>query len=65
MTKYTFSKGRVMVENGVYVPLLKRDRRASRAAMVALLARLPLDDDDQPETSTQDKEQQPHVINNR
>ena len=65
MAKYVFSKGRVMVENGVYVPLLKRDQRASRAAMVALLARLPLDDDDQPESSAQDKEQRPHVINKR
>lgn len=65
MAKYVFSKGRVMVENGVYVPLLKRDRRASRAAMVALLARLPLDDSDQPESSAQDKEQRPHVINKR
>jgi hypothetical protein len=48
----------------VYVPLLKRDRRASRTAMVALIARLPLDDD-QPETTTQDKEQRSHVFSSR
>jgi hypothetical protein len=60
VAKYVFSKGKVTVENGVYVPLLKRDRRASRVAMVALIARLPLDDD-QPETTTHDKEQRPHV----
>jgi len=64
MAKYVFSKGKVTVENGVYVPLLKRDRRASRAAMVALIAKLPLDDD-QPETTTQDKEQRPHVFSSR
>lgn len=61
MAKYVFSKGKVTIENGVYVPLLKRDRRASRAAMVALISRLPLDDD-QPETPTQDREQRPHVF---
>lgn len=63
MAKYVFSKGKVTVENGVYVPLLKRDRRASRAAMVALISRLPLDD--QPETTTQDKEQRLHVFHSR
>ena len=35
---------------------------ALAAVMVALIAKLPLDDD-QPETTTQDKEQQPHVPN--
>ena len=59
MPRYIFSNGEIAVEEGVYVPLLKRDRRASRAAMLVLIARLPLDDDS-PETSTQDKEQRPH-----
>ena len=54
MARYVFSKGKVTVEHGVYVPLLKRDRRASRAAMVALIACLPCDDE--PETTTLDKE---------
>jgi hypothetical protein len=61
MAKYVFSNGKVTVENGIYVPLLKRDRRASRVAMVALITRLPLDDN-QSETSTQDKEQQSYVF---
>ena len=64
MAKYVFSKGKVTVENGVYVPLLKRDRRASRVAMVALISRLPLDDD-QPDTTTQDKERQSYVFSSR
>jgi len=64
MPRYVFSKGKVTVESGVYVPLLKRDRRASRAAMIALMAHLPLDDD-QPDTSIQDKEQRPHVAHSR
>jgi hypothetical protein len=64
MAKYAFSNGKVTVENGIYVPLLKRDRRASRVAMVALIARLPLDDN-QPETSIQDKEQQSYVFHDR
>lgn len=63
MPRYIFSGGKITVENGVYVPLLKRDRRASRAAMVALISRLPLDD--LPETTTQDKEQRSHVFSSR
>ena len=63
MPRYIFSGGKITVENGVYVPLLKRDRRASRVAMVALISRLPLND--LPETTTQDKEQRSHVFSSR
>ncbi len=63
MPRYIFSGGKITVENGVYVPLLKRDRRASRVAMMALISRLPLND--LPETTTQDKEQRSHVFSSR
>jgi len=59
MARYVFSQGKITIENGVYMPLIKRERRASRAAMVALSARLPLDDE--PGTPRQDKEQRSHV----
>lgn len=64
MPRYIFSGGKITVEEGVYVPLLKHDRRASRVAMVALISRLPLDDD-QPEIITQDKEQRSYVFSSR
>lgn len=63
MPRYIFSGGKITVENGVYVPLLKRDRRASRVAMMALISRLPLND--LSETTTQDKEQRSHVFSSR
>ena len=63
MPRYIFSGGTITVENGVYVPLLKRDRRVSRVAMMALISRLPLND--LPETTTQDKEQRSHVFSSR
>jgi len=63
MPRYIFSGGKITVENGVYVPLPKRDRRASRVAMVALISRLPLND--LPETTTHDKEQRSHVFSIR
>jgi hypothetical protein len=59
MPKYVFSQGKVTVEAGVYLPLIKRDRRASRAAMVALIACLPRDEE--PEAISQDKENLPYV----
>ena len=54
MPKYVFSQGKVTVEDGVYVPLLKRDRRMSRDAMIALIARLPRDEE--PEIESRDME---------
>lgn len=58
MTRYTFADGKITVEAGVYVPLLKRDRRISRDAMLALITKLPCDEKTQTEAS---KKENPHV----
>ncbi len=45
MAKYTFSQGKIMVEDGVYMPLFTHDRRLSRGTVVALMARLSRDEE--------------------
>lgn len=37
MTKYTFSQGKVIAEEGVYVPAFRKDRRLSRSGVLIVI----------------------------
>jgi len=37
MARYVFSQGKVEVEEGVYVSVLRRDRRLTRAGMLLIV----------------------------
>jgi hypothetical protein len=37
MTKYTFSQGRVIAEAGVYVPVVRKDRRLARTGVLIVI----------------------------
>ena len=55
MTKYTFSQGKVIAEEGVYVPAIRKDRRLSRTGMLIVIR--PQDAEGQREsTIAMDKE---------
>jgi hypothetical protein len=55
MTKYTFSQGKVVAEEGVYVPVIRKDRRLARTGVLIVIP--PQDAEGQREsTIDRDKE---------
>jgi hypothetical protein len=49
MTKYTFSQGKVIAEDGVYVPVVRKDRRLSRSGVLIII---PLQDTEERDESS-------------
>ncbi len=41
MAKYTFSQGKVVVEEGIYLPLARRDRRLARTGVLIIIPPQP------------------------
>lgn len=37
MTRYTFSQGKVIAEAGVYVPIVRKDRRLARTGVLIVI----------------------------
>jgi len=37
MTRYTFSQGKVIAETGVYVPVVRKDRRLARTGVLIVI----------------------------
>jgi hypothetical protein len=37
VAKYTFSQGKIAVEEGIYLPLARRDRRLARAGVLLVI----------------------------
>lgn len=37
MTRYTFSQGKVIAEAGVYVPVVRKDRRLTRTGVLIVI----------------------------
>jgi hypothetical protein len=56
MPKYVFSQGKVVAEEGVYLPILRKNRQMARVGVLLIIPSQPPEEETHASTRSVDKE---------